>query len=108
MAVVWTVVQLERNSSDDGVIVAHWRASDSEEVGTGDDAVSHYGSSYGTCSFTPDADSDDFVAFEDITEEMAVGWVKNCPQITVADIEASIANQIAESKAPSVVAEVPW
>ena len=108
MAVVWTVVQLERNSSDDGVIVAHWRASDSEEVGTGDDAVSHYGSSYGTCSFTPDADSDDFVAFEDITEEMAVGWVKDCPQITVADIEASIANQIAESKAPSVVAEVPW
>ena len=39
---------------------------------------------------------------------MAVGWVKACPQITVADIEASIANQIAESKAPSVVAEVPW
>lgn len=108
MAVTWTVVQLERNSSDDGVIVAHWRASDSEEVGTGDDAVSHYGSSYGTCSFTPDADSDDFVAFADITEEMAVGWVKDCPQITVADIEASIANQIAESKAPSVVAEVPW
>ena len=108
MAVTWTVVQLERNASDNGVIVAHWRASDSEEVGTGDDAVSHYGSSYGTCSFTPDADSDDFVAFDDITEEMAVGWVKDCPQITVADIEASIANQIAESKAPSVVAEVPW
>ena len=108
MAVVWTVVQLERNSSDDGVIVAHWRASDSEEVGTGDDAVTHYGSSYGTCSFTPDADSDDFVAFDDITEEMAVGWVKDCAQITVSDIEASIANQIAESKALSVVAEVPW
>jgi hypothetical protein len=108
MAVVWTVVQLERNSSDDGVIVAHWRASDSEQVGTGDDAVSHYGSSYGTCSFTPDAESDDFVAFDDITEEMAVGWVKDCAQITVSDIEASIANQIAESKAPSVVAEVPW
>ena len=108
MAVVWTVVQLERDTSNDGVVVAHWRASDSEEVGTGDDAVNHYGSSYGTCSFTPDADSDDFVAFEDITEEMAVGWVKDCPQITVADIEASIANQIAESKAPSVVAEVPW
>ena len=108
MTVVWTVVQLERNSSDDGVIVAHWRASDSEEVGTGDDAVNHYGSSYGTCSFTPDPDSESWVDFADITEEMAVGWVKDCPQITVSDIEASIANQIAESKAPSVVAEVPW
>ena len=108
MAVVWTVIQLERNSSDDGVIVAHWRASDSEEVGTGDDAVSHYGSSYGTCSFTPDVDADGFVSFSDITEEMAVGWVKDCPQITVDHIETSIAAQIAESKAPSVVAEVPW
>ena len=108
MAVVWTVVQLERNSSDDGVIVAHWRASDSEEVGTGDDAVTHYGSSYGTCSFTPDPDSESWVDFADIPEDMAVGWVKACAQITVSDIEVSIANQIAESKAPSVVAEVPW
>ena len=108
MAVVWTVVQLERNSSDDGVTVAHWRCNDTEVVGTGNDAVSHYGSSYGTCSFTPDADSESWVDFSDITEEMAVGWVKACPQITVDDIEASIAAQIAESKAPSVVAEVPW
>ena len=30
MAVVWTVVQLERDTSNDGVVVAHWRASDSE------------------------------------------------------------------------------
>ena len=108
MAVVWTVVQLERNSSDDGVVVAHWRANDSEEVGTGDDAVTHSGNSYGTCSFTPDVDADGFVSFSDITEEMAVGWVKDCPQITVDDIETSIAAQIAESKAPSIVSEVPW
>jgi len=28
MAVTWTIATLERNSSDDGVVVAHWRASD--------------------------------------------------------------------------------
>ena len=33
MAVTWTISTLERNTSDDGVIVAHWRASDSEVVG---------------------------------------------------------------------------
>ena len=108
MAVTWTVVQLERNSSDDGVIVAHWRCSDSETVTTDGVDVDHHGASYGTCSFTPDADSESWVDFSDITEEMAVGWVKACPQITAADIEASIAAQIAESKAPSVVAEIPW
>ena len=36
MAVTWTISTLERNT-DDGVVVAHWQASDSE-VGTGDDA----------------------------------------------------------------------
>ncbi len=106
MAVTWTVVQLERNASDDGVIVAHWRASDSE---TDSDDVTHYGSSYGTSGFTPDVDADDFVAFDDITEETAVGWVKDSMgEEQVTSIEESIASQIAESKAPSVVAEVPW
>ena len=109
MAVTWTNSTLERNTSNDGVVVAHWRVSDSEEVGTGDDAVNHYGSSYGTTGFTPDVDADDFVAFDDITEEMAVGWVKDSMgEEQVTSIEDSIANQIAESKAPSVVAEVPW
>ena len=109
MAVTWTVVQLERNASDDGVIVAHWRASDSEEVGTGDDAVNHYGSSYGTSGFTPDPDADGFVAFADIQEATAIQWCKDSMgEEAVTSIEESIANQIAESKAPSVVAEVPW
>jgi len=109
MAVTWTVVQLERNASDDGVIVAHWRVSDSEEVGSGDDAVSHYGSSYGTSSFTPDPDADGFLAFADITEATAIQWCKDSMgEEQVTSLEASIANQIAESKAPSVVAEVPW
>lgn len=109
MAVTWTVVQLERNASDDGVIVAHWRASDSEESGSGDDAVSHYGSSYGTSSFSPDPEADDFVAFADITEATAIQWCKDSMgEEQVTSLEASIANQIAESKAPSVVAEVPW
>ena len=40
MAVTWTISTLERNT-DDGVVVAHWQASDSEVVGTGDDAVTH-------------------------------------------------------------------
>ena len=109
MAVTWTVVQLERNASDDGVIVAHWRASDSEVVGTGDDAVTHYGSSYGTSGFTPDPDADGFLAFADIEEATAIQWCKDSMgEDAVTSIEESIANQIAESKTPSVVAEVPW
>ena len=109
MAVTWTISTLERNSSDDGVIVAHWRASDSEVVGTGDDAVTHAGSSYGTCGFTPDSSADGYTAYADITEAQAIGWVKDSMgEEAVTAVEDSIAAQIADSKAPSVVAGTPW
>ena len=97
MAVTWTVVQLERNT-DDGVVVAHWRASDVD----GD----HSGSSYGTCGFTPDSSSEGYTAYADITESQAIGWVKD--DVDADAIEASIASQIAESKAPAVAVGVPW
>ena len=109
MAVTWTISTLERNSSDDGVIVAHWRASDSEVVGTGDDAVTYSGSSYGTCGFTPDADADGYTPYADITEAQAIGWVKDSMgEEAVTGVEDSIAAQIADSKAPAVAVGTPW
>ena len=109
MAVTWTISTLERNSSDDGVIVAHWRASDSEAVGTGDDAVTHSGSSYGTCGFTPDSSADGYTAYADITETQAIGWVKDSMgEEAVTALEDSIAAQIADSKAPAVATGTPW
>jgi hypothetical protein len=101
MAVTWTIETLERNT-DDGVVVAHWRASDSETVGE----VEHVGSSYGTCGFTPDADADGYVAYDSLTEETVIGWVK--ADVDADAIEASIAAQIADSKAPAISTGVPW
>ena len=105
MAVTWTISTLERNT-DDGVVVAHWRASDSEVVGTGDDAVTHSGSSYGTASFTPDASVSGYTAYADLTEAQVVGWVKS--GLDVDAVEASIASQIEESKAPAISVGTPW
>ena len=105
MAVTWTISTLERNT-DDGVVVAHWRASDSEEVGSGDDAVTHSGNSYGTCGFTPDADAEGYVDYADLTEEVVVGWVKD--GVDADAVEDSIASQIAESKEPAIAVGVPW
>ena len=101
MAVTWTISTLERNSSDDGVIVAHWRASDVD----GD----HSGSSYGTCGFTPDSSADGYTAYADITEAQAIGWVKDSMgEEAVTNVEDSIAAQIADSKAPAVSVGTPW
>ena len=101
MAVTWTISTLERNSSDDGVIVAHWRASDVD----GD----HSGSSYGTCGFTPDSSAEGFIPYADITEAQAIGWCKDSMgEETVTAVEDSIAAQIAESKAPAITTGTPW
>ena len=101
MAVTWTISTLERNTSDDGVVVAHWRASDVD----GD----HSGSSYGTCGFTPDSSSEGYTAYADITEAQAIGWVKDdMGEEAVTGVEDSIAAQIADSKAPAVSVGTPW
>jgi len=101
MAVTWTISTLERNT-DDGVVVAHWRASDSETVGE----VEHSGSSYGTCGFTPDSTAEGYTPYADVTEAQAIGWVK--ADVDADAIEASIASQIADSKAPAITVGVPW
>ena len=100
MAVTWNISTLERNT-DNGVVVAHWRASDVD----GD----HSGSSYGTCGFTPDASADGYVAYDNLTEENVIGWVKDSMgEEAVTGVEDSIAAQIAESKAPAISVGTPW
>jgi len=101
MAVTWTIATLERNTSDDGVVVAHWRASDVDGY--------HSGSSYGTCGFTPNAESEGYTAYAEITEAMAIEWVKaSMGEEAVEALESSISAQIEESKAPATSAGVPW
>jgi len=97
MAVTWTISTLERNT-DDGVVVAHWRASDADGE--------HSGSSYGTCGFTPDSTADGYTAYADITETQVIEWVK--ADVDADAVEASIASQIADSKAPAITVGVPW
>ena len=102
MAVTWTIATLERNTDGNGVVVAHWRATDSEVVGE----ETHSGSSYGTCGFTPDAEAEGYVAYDALTEADVIAWVK--ASMGEEAVEASIASQIAESKAPAISVGTPW
>ena len=98
MAVTWTIAQLERNTDGNGVVVAHWRATDVDGE--------HTGSSYGTCGFTPDATADGYVAYDSLTEADVIAWVK--ADLDADAIEESIAAQITASKEPVTAAGVPW
>ena len=119
-----TINNLERNTADDTVVIAHWGAS----LTDGD----YSASAYGTQSFTRDENSPAFIPFEDLTEEVVVGWVKDSMISTkdipaeldedgnevtpatietvdgMADIEANLQAQIDEQKTPTTVSGVPW
>ena len=107
MTTVWQISQMERTLADGGVVVCHWRANASETVGEGDDAVTYSASSYGTAGFTPDPSSSDWVAYDSITEEVALDWCF-ANGVDKDAIEASLAAQIELDKNPTQASGVPW
>ena len=94
----WTISTLERELSDGGVVVAHWRATAVD----GDFSAS----SYGTCGFTPDASAAGFIAFDSLTEADVLGWVQ--AEVDKDAIEASLAANIEAQKNPTQDSGVPW
>lgn len=94
----WTIANLERNTDDGGVVVAHWRC-------TAEDGE-YTASSYGTVGFTPDASADGFIAFDDLTEADVLGWVY--AEVDQAETEAALDANIAEQKTPATTDGVPW
>ena len=94
----WTISTLERELSDGGVIVAHWRAVASD----GD----YSASSYGTAGFTPDASAPDFKPYESLTEADVLAWVWE--SVDKDATEAALQAKIDADKAPTTAAGVPW
>jgi hypothetical protein len=94
----WTIANLERNVADGGVTVAHWRVTEVD----GD----YSASAYGTCGFTPDADADDFVAYNDLTEEVVMGWVH--AEVDQSATETALTANIEAQKNPVSADGKPW
>ena len=94
----WTISTLERELSDGGVIVAHWRCTASD----GDFSAS----SYGTAGFTYDASSPDFVPYDSLTEADVLGWVWE--SVDKDATEAALEAKIEADKNPTTAAGVPW
>ena len=90
-----TINNLERNTADDTVVIAHWGAS----LTDGD----YSASAYGTQSFTRDENSPAFIPFADLTEAEVVGWLT-----LNENLEANLQAQIDEQKTPTTVSGVPW
>tara|TARA_S200002703_G_scaffold61618_1_gene53515 strand:+ start:406 stop:711 length:306 start_codon:yes stop_codon:yes gene_type:complete len=98
----WTIANLERNLSDGGVTVAHWRVTESETVG--DDTFT--ASTYGTVGFTPDVDDPSFVPYDSLTEADVMAWV--WAEVDQATTEAALTTKIEADKNPVTGSGMPW
>ncbi len=98
---------MERTLADGGVVVCHWRATASETVGEGDDAVTYSATNYGTAGFTPDPSSSDWVDYDDITEDLALSWCF-ADGVDKDAIEASLQANIDGQINPTQASGVPW
>jgi hypothetical protein len=76
-------------------------------VGTGDDAVTHSASSYGTQGLTPDPDDAGFVAYDSLTEDGVKAWIW-AADVDKDAIQTSLQAQIDELKTPTTGTGVPW
>lgn len=104
MAATWEINTMERNLSDGGVTVAHWRVHDSKTVG--DDTL--IAESFGACNFSPNPSAADFIAYGDLTESKVLEWVHAAQNIDKDVIEASLAAQLTEQETPTKGQGVPW
>jgi hypothetical protein len=95
---IWSIANLERNTADGGVVVAHWRATATD----GD----YSASSYGTCGFSPDPSDPAYIPYENLTETDVLAWVYE--SVDKDSVEASLAANIEEQKAPQTVVGTPW
>jgi len=95
----WTIATLEHNVADGGVTVAHWRVSEVD----GD----YSASSYGTCGFSPDPSSPDWVAYDDLTEAQCLQWCWD-NGVDKDATEASLAAKIEADKNPVSAHGTPW
>ncbi len=93
----WKINNLERSTADDYVLTVHYGvdATDGE----------HSKGAYGTLSFDPET-MPASVNFDSLTEEVVMGWVFSKVEQDV--VEAQLEAIIAEMKAPSVIAGMPW
>lgn len=94
----WVISEMERDATTGGVTVAHWRV---EEV-----SGEYSASAYGTCGFEPDADADDFIAYDSLTEDVVLGWVH--AEVDQAETEAALTANIAEQQTPATLTGKPW
>jgi len=90
-----TINTLDHTLPDNTVMTAHWDAV----IEDGEFSASAYGSQ----SFTRSEESPEFIPFDELSEEIVLGWLD-----LGEELETNLLAQIAEQKTPTTAQSVPW
>ena len=94
----WKIANLERETADGFVYSVHYTVNADNGVYTA--------GAYGSLGLER---PDNLIPFDQLTEEIVVGWVKEkFGAEKVAEIEAALQAQIDEKTNPTKAAGVPW
>jgi hypothetical protein len=94
----WAIANLERETADGFVYTAHYTVN--AEDGT------YSAGAYGSIGLER---PESLIPFDDLTEEIVVGWVKDkLGDEKVAEVEVALQSQLDEKHAPTKAAGVPW
>ena len=97
----WSVTDMERTIADGGVKSVDYRVE-----GTDGTYVAY---AYGRVDFTPDSSASDFVAYDDLTEAVVIGWVKDSlGSDIVTATESYVGEKIAIQQVPVTANGKPW
>ena len=94
--ITWNISQLDRQTSDGFVTTAHWQANATD----GD----YSASVISTCSWSEGTAT---ISYASLTKETVLGWIW-ANGVDKDAVEASLAAQIAEQKAPKIARGLPW
>ena len=95
----WAIANLERETADGFVFTVHYTVN--ADNGT------YTSGAYGSLGL--ERPEDEMIPFNQLTEEIVVGWVKDkFGEEKVAEIEAALQAQIDEQQSPTKAAGMPW
>lgn len=95
----WGISNLERETSDGFVMVAHYTIDAHDDVYTA--------GAYGHIGFER---PDSLIRFDSLTEEQVIGWVQAAlgGDEKVAEIRTALQKQLDEQRTPTTASGTPW
>lgn len=105
--ITWSINTLEREISDGYVFTAHYSVNAVSST-LNPEGNPYSQGAYGSVGL--ERPEGDLIAFEDLTQDQVIGWVKEKlgGDEKVAEIEAALEARLAEMISPSRINGVPW